>query len=197
MKLKIAIKVILLSPINITDAATGNAGYAIYRDGVVGTPQWHAGLMNSPNSSYWLPVTHIIGGELVSYTTMNMFIDGDNFKGVYRPNQAISSQMRDMVIVAASRLRDEYIPYYVAAQINYPSSLYGTGYLYPEDITGIRCDGIVEYCYEFWGFRIFGSDLNWDISTATAGNWNEHSLWGVTPKTQAQNYMTLVQTTIP
>ena len=60
----------------------------------------------------------------------------------------------------------------------------------PYDIKSLRCDGIVEYCYEWQNVRIFGSDARWDISKNDQGNKDHHSGTATTPKKQAQNYMT-------
>ena len=63
--------------------------------------------------------------------------------------------------------------------------------------TGIRCDGVAEYCYEWNNVRVFGKDAWWDISAP--GNALMHRLpgvgtaedrEGVAPAIQAQYHLT-------
>ncbi len=61
----------------------------------------------------------------------------------------------------------------------------------------IPSDGVVEYCYELRGYRIYGSDDYWNISRATFNHLAHHSLALITSKTQAQDNMTLVRSTEP
>ncbi|OEH86074.1 hypothetical protein BHU72_14690 [Desulfuribacillus stibiiarsenatis] len=196
-RLIILLVVLVLSvPVNITDAATGNAGYAVYRDGVIGTGIWHAGLMNSPTSNDWYPVTHILGDSNgVIKHQWCCFIDNNVFKGVYRPNQAMTSYARDLVIATSQKLTEESISYNFLYQINY--NLSGDpNWVYPGDIISLRCDGVVEYCYEWHGFKIYGGTY-WDITRKGVKYFEEHASLSINPNTQAQNYMTLVQTTKP
>ena len=46
------------------------------------------------------------------------------------------------------------------------SSVYSTSQsrIEPKDITQMRCDGVVEYCFEYCNYRIFGDDGKWNIS---------------------------------
>ena len=62
----------------------------------------------------------------------------------------------------------------------------------PSDILGIRCDGFVEYCYEYNNIKVFGSDSYWNISLTDSRCQDEHGGFLLTPKSQAQNYMTRI-----
>lgn len=192
------IAVLLISSVNTTFAATGNEGYAIHRDGAFLGTTWHAGLMDEPDTSYYLPVLHIGGfSGGVKYDTWDNFIDGNTFKGVYKPKSGITSSGRDLVKATGRRLRTENLGYTPLSQIDYGADVLTQTWVYPEDISLIRCDGVVEYSFEWNGYRIFGNDTYWDISRAGLLYLGEHSLAIVTPKSQAQSYMTLVQSTTP
>lgn len=62
----------------------------------------------------------------------------------------------------------------------------------PEDIATIRCDGFVEYSYEYNGIRIGGGSSDWNVCIDKDANFNAHSGFAITPKKQAENYMTFV-----
>lgn len=69
---------------------------------------------------------------------------------------------------------------------------YGAGgaKVQPSEITDLRCDGVIEYCYEYNDVRIFGSDTYWNISVRSIAHTNAHAcIW---PQNQAQNYMSRV-----
>lgn len=180
-------------------AATGYQGYAVYRDGVALNLNWHAALMDGPSSTSILPVTQAPGGNLnVQWDTWDNFMNGKNFQGVYRPNVQPSSTDRDNFVAMGRQLISDYIPYSLTYQVTY--DVYGqTGrtWVFPADITGMRCDGVVEYIYEYYGFRVFGSDSNWDVSKWQDTNLFAHAIGGIQPKSQAQNYLTLITTQIP
>ncbi|TCX48938.1 hypothetical protein [Dehalobacter sp. 14DCB1] len=188
--------ILLISSVSSAFAASGYEGYAIHRDGALGGLNWHAGLMNTPKIiPYASPVVHItnINGPVVQDTWDNFILD-DTFKGVYRPNSGITSTGRDSVIGMGRVLTTEGLGYTPLCQIDYYMN--GT-WVESSELTSIRCDGVVEYCYEWYGYRIFGSDSYWDITRSGLSYWNAHSGTAVTPQSQAQNYMTLVTSSIP
>lgn len=95
-------------------AATGNQGYAIYRDGTLLGIDWHAGLMDEPSTSYYKPVTHIGGlNQGVTFATWDEFMhkSSNTFKGVYRPNSGISSLGRDKIVSTGRKLITEDLGY--------------------------------------------------------------------------------------
>ncbi|WP_066507557.1 hypothetical protein [Abyssisolibacter fermentans] len=190
--------ILLLSQSIVASAATGYEGYAIHRDGAFFGTTWHAGLMDEPYSDDYLPVLHIGGlSGGVKWDSWDNFINGNTFKGVYKPKSGITSSGRDLVKATGRALRTENIGYTPLSQIDYPVSVLGQTWVFTDDISLIRCDGVVEYSYEWNGYRIYGSDDYWDISRATLGHLTHHSLALVTPKTQAQDNMTLVRSTEP
>jgi hypothetical protein len=74
----------------------------------------------------------------------------------------------------------------------------GSGsWVYPDDLYLIRCDGVVEYCHEWYYYRIYGNDTYWNITKGGFATMDHHSGTAVTPKSQAQSYMTLVQSSKP
>ena len=178
-------------------AATGNQGYAIHRDGAFFGTTWHAGLMDEPKSTNYLPVLHIGGlNQGVTWCSWSDFINGNTFKGVYRPNSGITSSGRDNIVSMGRRLRTEDLGYTPLSQIDHFVTN-SNSWVYPEDLWLIRCDGVVEYCYEWYGYRIYGNNTYWDITRGGFWTLDHHSGTMVTPKSQAQSYMTLVQSSTP
>lgn len=168
-------------------AATGLEGFAIHRDGAFLGTTWHAGLMDEAQPNMSLSVTHAgQSKDTVIYGSWSDFLNGNTFKGFYAPKTGISLTGRDNVKAMGRRLISENILYTPLAQLNNKPGV--STWIFPDDISAIRCDGVVEYCYEYYGYRIYGSDSKWDISRN--GNQAHHALASVTPKTQAENYMT-------
>jgi hypothetical protein len=179
-------------------AATGNQGYAVYRDGVFYGADWHAALMDDPHwNTTTLPVVQAPGGSgYVRWDTWSNFLGGKTYKGTYRPKTAPSSGARDSFVSMGRRLKDEQIPYDWYYEVNYNTSTAGT-WVDPGEVTKMRCDGVVEYVYEWYGFRVYGSNDYWDVTRANASNRDVHSLPGATPKNQAQGYLTKVTSSKP
>lgn len=98
-----------------------------------------------------------------------------------------SSAGRDNIKSMGRSLINENLLYTPLKQINYNST--SSTWVYPADLTQCRCDGVVEYCYEYYGYRVFGNDSYWDISRMGDSYKNQHALATVTPETQANNYM--------
>lgn len=112
---------------------------------------------------------------------------------LYKPKGTIDAYGRGRVVDMGRLLATENIGYLVEGQISHSST--GTSYIQPDEIAYLRCDGVVEYCYEWYDFRVYGSNSQWDITYA--GNTAHHSLPNITPKIQAESYMTFIQNTIP
>lgn len=66
----------------------------------------------------------------------------------------------------------------------------------PSEVSSMRCDGVVEYIYEYYGFRVYGSSSDWDVSKASFDIREKHSRTNITPKKQV-NYLTLVDDDVP
>ena len=176
------------------NAASGYQGYAVYRDGVIFN-NWHAAIMDEAYSTDYLPVVHQPGSGYVRWDSWDNFMGGKDFKGVYRPNSNPSSSARDLFVSMGRRLKDEQISYNVAYQVYYNTGSSGT-WVDPDEIISMRCDGVVEYIYEWYGYRVYGSDTYWDVTKNSFWGRNHHSGTAVTPKSQV-NYMTLVQSGEP
>nr|WP_144919626.1 hypothetical protein [Paenibacillus bovis] len=187
---------------NKANAAVGYQGYAVFRDGAIGGINWHAGLMDKGyvfNTDAAYPVTHIAGfGDIVELGTWKEFLNGKTAKGVYEPKTypGSKSAYRDLFVATGRTLTTENISYNAFFQVNYGA---GTStYIYPKDITSMRCDGVVEYIYEYHGARVFGSSAMWDVSKRGI-NKDHHGMGNtspITPITQV-NYLSLVKTGAP
>lgn len=53
------------------------------------------------------------------------------------------------------------------------------------------CDGVVEYIYEWYGYRVFGNDTQWDVTKNDIWIRDQHSGTLTTPKKQV-NYLTAI-----
>lgn len=179
-------------------AASRYQGYAIYRDGVSASwisGGWHAAIQIEPlATSTNYAFVHATGGAKVGKTTWSGFMGGsDNmYQGLYKPKLVgISKYWRYNVYETAIELQNENITYTALEQVSYNADTTGN-YVNPKNITSMRCDGVVEYCYEYNGIRIYGSDANWDVSLNDENVRASHFGTLITPKKQAQNYMTAI-----
>ncbi len=202
------IVVALMAAVFVTpaSAATGYQGYAIYRDGVQawdGGPviNWHAGIMYDPyTSTSSIPLIHTPGKGYVRFATWNDFMEGNhNFKGVYAPKGGIISADRDKVRNMSYKLATDQIPYHFWGQMFVDEAVFGTTQtrIEPRNITGMRCDGVVEYCYEYCNYKIYGGISTWNISKNDKECFNKHNHIGINPETQAGKYMILVTSSKP
>lgn len=178
-------------------AVTGNQGYAVYRDGVFFNYTWHAAILDDPHyNTTTLPVTMAPGGSSnVKYASWSSFLDGNTYMGLYRPKTAPTSAARDNFIYMERKLIGEAIPYSLIFQVDYNWATAGT-YVDPAEIKGIRCDGVVEYVYEWYNYHVYGG-TDWDVTVSSAWIQNLHSANAITPKLQAQSYLTRITTSLP
>lgn len=58
-------------------------------------------------------------------------------------------------------------------------------------------DGVVEYVYEWYGYRVGGPDGKWDITRNLVDNYWEHSGFFITPRKQNQGLLTFVSSSEP
>lgn len=183
----------------LAGAATGNQGYAVYRDGVFFGTNWHAAFMDDPHSNTTsLPVIHAPGTPgMVKFDSWSAFMGGKVYQGVYRPKVAPNSAMRDNFRTLARTLRSEAIPYSLGFQVYYDETSTTGTWVDPHEIQSMRCDGVIEYVFEWYGFRVFGSDSYRDVTKNSSANRNLHSGTQVSPKTQAQSYLTKVTSALP
>ncbi|SHH76667.1 hypothetical protein [Clostridium grantii] len=172
------------------DAVSGNQGYAVYRDGAFGGLFWHAAIMNNPYSTSVDAVVHHSGKGYVQRDSWTKFIDGNSFKGTYRPKSTPSSADRDLFVAMGRKLADDQISYNAAYEVYYNTSTSGS-WVNTNEITSMRCDGVVEYIYEWYGYRVYGSDTYWDVTKVSFWGRDHHSGTAVTPEKQA-SYLTKV-----
>ena len=174
----------------IAPRATGYEGYAAYRDGVV-LGEWHAGIVYTNESEYIL--AHAPGGddptEFVNYRD---FIDGNDSMGCYRPFATLTTSKRDSVCRTAADLVGERIEYILTDPIRYSTASTATSKYPASDIIAIRCDGFVEYSYEYNNVQVFGNSDYWNIASVDPRAEIEHSGFQMTPKKQAEDYMEYV-----
>lgn len=189
-----------------SQAATGYQGYAAYRDGVgedtaLGIDiNWHAAIMLTADLTSSTSVSHSISGIGVKLGDEEEFMGEYNgeinsFTGYYRPQTNISSSKRDSVMLTARALASESIGYTIRGQIDYEVSDNPDkhGYVWASDISAMRCDGVVEYCYEFHNIRIYGDDTYWNISVWGSTNRSSHHNWTlINPEIQARQYMVML-----
>lgn len=177
---------------NIVQAATGYEAYAIFRDGVIRYNDmylnWHAGLVDEPSLDVFGPIVHISGpGDIVRYASVSEFRGGsaNKIKGIY--GLSLSSAQRDNIKVIGRRLVSENIGYTFLNMIGYSPSTVTGKWIYASDIVSLRCDGVVEYAYEYCGHKLQGSSTTWDISNVNDVPW--HSTINTSPIKQS-NTMT-------
>lgn len=187
----------VLVQVGVTEARAAGTwkGYAVYRDGVVFNINDHAGLMDENNINISLPIIHAVGyGKDVKWDTWNNFLNGNNYLGLYKPkNCTISQTLANSFISKARELRG--ISYNVLDQIVYFAG--NSTWVKPEHISHLRCDGVVEYTYEWYGYRVGGPDGEWDITENTIANFWEHSGFFITPRKQHESLLTFVSSKLP
>lgn len=185
----------------------GYLGYAVYRDLDLTSLNWHAALMrdeyiysiDSQGNTVDIDCIVHMPGENQSveintwseFLLLNLYQEGKPFNGAYIPRETFTHYDRLGIVALANELAIYDITYSYIEPIDYDERA-NMVQVEPFDITNFRCDGFVEYCYEYYGYRIYGDDENWDISNPNTSSKSEHNGLFLTPKTQAQDYMTLV-----
>ena len=182
--------------------------YSVLCDGGFGFG--HAALMNNNNGFFNStggdninPVieVHQINNPII-YSTYNGFKGTNTFLGYYCPKTPMTSNQRTMVIAYANGLETLSsagdIVYGLTGQLFYDNyhvkDFFGSSnqkVIEQMDITKLRCDGFVEYCYERNNIKISGSTNNWNIAIAEYANQFFHtsSLDIISPKIQAYTFM--------
>lgn len=171
-------------------AATNRKGYAVYRDGVSSGGAGlndHAALMyESTTNGKTKPIIHAPGGsKTVQLDTWDSFMDKKNFLGVFSPkNCTITTTLGNSFVAKGRELIGK--KYCLLDQIDYHS---GTNKVESSQVTHIRCDGLIEYIYEYYGYKVGGSSTTWDITKNTSANKSAHSLNKITPRLQNQSLL--------
>ncbi len=176
--------------------ATVAKGHAVYRD-LNSTNDFfsslgHAGLVYARSGNTPTVIIHHPGGfglnnsylEKVSFSEFK-YPGGNtslNYYGSYYvPNTTGYNAIGNL---ANTLWRDYHLTYVFNRQLSlkWPVS-YVVGQIEPEDLLSIRCDGLVEYCYEYHGIRLLGTNSAWNISDPA--HYTAHTnLLGHTPATQ-------------
>lgn len=177
-------------------AAVNAKGFSIYRQGNVPNPSGHAGLVRSNNVSASQAIIHVLSGgnSLVRKTSLNTFIDNQDLYGYYVSktlkdlNDADRTNKLSSVISRAETLAtisNDDLVYNLVYQVWYSKDSNSNGRVDTNEITSMRCDGLVEYCYEYYGLSVYGGDISkFDTSIR-----NNHCAPNVTPKQQIKHHL--------
>lgn len=168
----------------------GKIGCAIFRDGVLVT-EWHSAIVTSKkprgNVKKSGNIVHAPGpNKCVKKDTWNSFLDGNRFKGFFKANEGTTKEKRVLIAEMAKKIAAYDIPYCFLDMMQVKEGVTSESVL-PEYISALRCDGVVEYCYEYYGLKLQGDDEHWDITQNTKGARRAHSMlysW-VSPKIQS------------
>ena len=178
-------------------AAANVKGFSVYRQGNFPNPSGHAGLVNKESVEDNDSIIHIISGDadhLIRKTSLAEFKDGQDFYGYYIPETLESLSASDRSIMLSrviSRARTlsvmnrEALGYNLINQVWYTTDANSNGRVDITEISSMRCDGLVEYCYEYNDFDVYGDDISefdFDIR-------DDHSAPNVTPKQQIKHYL--------
>lgn len=173
--------------------ATGNQGYAVYRNGAGMNVDEHAGLAIASYTTNPC-VIEMASTQQMRKSTWSQFTNGKTYYGVYKPSGGISSAGRDLTIAAANALYNADPNYVLFAQLGYPASLFGNPRLYAYQVVATRCDGVVEFSYEYNNYKVYGTNSYWNISIPSSNSISMHTF--PLPSTQ-RAAMTLVTTSRP
>jgi len=183
-----------LNRINIQSAAalSGSEGRAVYRDGVIqtwvpGLDQWHAGIVYTDTGAIAdRTVIHAPGPNQVSQIgSWSQFINGKSYIG----RGTFSGANLSAVLGKAYELRNiPYIGFSITQQMEVKNNSYPLNYQFAKsDIALLRCDGIVEFAYEYYGYALCVSGVYWNITKWEVNGGNvaaHHILNGADPRTQ-------------
>lgn len=166
-------------------SSTNRLANAIYRDGVA-VIEYHAGLVaHSQGPEYddtgkWIIHASGASGSVVEYAKYDPdFLNGKSFVGeYYMSGMTYSDQLN--IFYTAVDLTNNSIGYTL---FNLFTTDLSSGTISPSDINKMRCDGVVEYSYEYNGIKVLGGSTNWNCSTVSG--LNAHS--GL-PKAQSQAF---------
>ncbi|WP_432406577.1 hypothetical protein [Wukongibacter sp. M2B1] len=180
--------ILLLTFTSNSFAYNDYSGLPVYRDGVFIGPievNWHAGLMYHENVKEYgyNAIIHINGpGYDVEFCSYDDFLDGNDFMGVYAADDCTSND-RDDIRETASDLTMQAISYTFLNLLEYDDDP-GT-YINPSEIDKLRCDGVVEYCYEWNNVMIRDGDIS---KTSLV---DDHSPL-IGPRGQAMDYLEFI-----
>ena len=176
-----------------TNAASSPGGSATFRTGGWLNGHDHAGVMKNSSTVY-----EIRGyNKKVDESSLTTFKDGKTYYGTFKLKSDLTSTQRDNIIRTAEALdNDTGLTYTMYDMINWDS---GAGdYISVSEITDLRCDGVVEYSYEWNNYWVWGktsngakdgTPTNYDVSYVTYAkqhaNLGSNQPWKeVSPKVQ-------------
>ena len=138
-------------------------------------------------------VIHATSGNTVSKASWYYFLAGQTFICACRPNNcSMTNTNRTYFVNKSNRLIGK--PYTALCQMSY-SVINDGSKIEPSQITALRCDGVVEYVYEYYGYRVGGGNTDWDISLNLTSNFSAHYGYLVTPAMQ-NTYLLIRVTTV-
>ena len=178
-------------------------GYAVYRTGNISFLYNHAALMhyntitggaNYNNPQYYSSndVIHATNNTTVSKASWNTFLNGNTFICACRPSGCYMNTT-DTVHFIYKGTQLLGIAYSVLCQMGYTIINDGSK-IEPSQITTLRCDGVIEYVYEYYNYRVGGGNNDWNISLNYTNNYNAHYGTSVTPTSQYNTYLIQVTT---
>ncbi|MBR5422406.1 MAG: dockerin type I repeat-containing protein [Clostridia bacterium] len=207
-----ALLMILVCLYSVTANASAK-GFGVYHEKAFGTSHWHTGMMNtdSPdiayNNSLNMAIIHLeslsSGGEFtnctIEYKSFNGFNNNEAFMGYYSALSNPTYYERIQVLNTARQFLQIPLYYHTNKQIKYINEqlFYSISQLRVPvaDITGMRCDGLLEYAYESCDIEIYGQTNDsfsvWNISCNGFASRNRHSgsLNTIAPEIQARDSM--------
>ncbi len=181
--------------------ASSHRGSAIYRNKISSGGSSFAGLFGHAGlvienslSEYVGCIVHMTGDGYAETCDLSDFLaEGDPSAAdeyyLATPLQSMTSTQISNVRAKAIELVNADFNYTMLGQLHYSSARFGAGRVLVPHIIALRCDGLTEYCYEFYNIRIYGSNSDWDVSTATEASYNRHYGFNITPYIQMNNYM--------
>ena len=216
--------VLMPSVIPVTAKAEVSAeDFAVYHDRAFNiTNYWHSGMMltDSPENGYSgtfmlssgnsqtisnsdYSVVHLSSasgnnnsGSTVGFIPFSSFVGSKTFEGYFTSVTNPTVEQRRVILATAQKFYNYTLLYRALNQIDYTNHVitYNSTDVIPSQVTKFRCDGFVEYCYEYNNIRVFGpaanSEESWDISnncTPSRSVHNTGSLSTLSPEIQALN----------
>ena len=189
------------------NALSSYKGYAVYRNGVPFSSSpfnHHAALMyknkitgGSSYSSYSSTAQDVIHApgpsSTVNKASWSNFLNSNTFVAACRPYTCgmTSTNTLQFTTKASALIGTSYTVLY---QIDYTIINDGST-IEPSQITNMRCDGVVEYVYEYYGYKVGGGSTTWNISKNYTVNHQAHSGVNITPQTQNSSLLYRVTTT--
>lgn len=147
-------------------------GDPLYRENGINTYEelGHAGLYYGIDATETNRIIHMTGpGNLITDDDdLNALLEEYEYWGAYGSSINDKPQtfaQRQAIVQAADEL-DTRDPDYTFTDCLVPESGWGVK-IEPDEVDEIRCDGVVEFCYEYCGFPVWGQNAkHYDISTS-------------------------------